>query len=108
MKRFRRWGIAAFAIVIMLFTSCQIGSVNSAETEISSVKTEQYGELSVEFPSSRGWNVAKYKVTASRAGEKSITKETTGTNLKMRLKVGKWSFTAEGYDQNNKKIYLYD
>ena len=109
MEQFRQWGIAVFAImIIMLFASCQIGNVNPSETEISSVEIDQYGELSVVLPSSRGWDVAKYKLTASRTGEKSVVKETSDTTIKMRLKVGTWSFIAEGYDQNDKKIYLSD
>ena len=95
MRQFRYMIFAATAMMIMILVSCQMGSINPADT-LTVEQQEQYGDMTVRLPSGRGWIAAKYAVTASRSGEKPVTKETTSTDspLKMRLKVGKWSFKA--------------
>ena len=110
MKQFKQRCAALFAIIILMFTSCQIGSVNSADTELNCISSEEFGEVSVILPAGRGWTAAKYKVTASRTGEKSETKETSAANnrISMRLKAGKWSFVAEGYDTKNVVVFRSD
>ena len=109
MRQFRYMIFAATAMMIMILVSCQMGSINPADT-LTVEQQEQYGDMTVRLPSGRGWIAAKYAVTASRSGEKPVTKETTSTDspLKMRLKVGKWSFKAVGYDSKGVAVFRSD
>ena len=112
MKHVIKWIIAMAMTTMLLLTSCQISGVSGADTSVSSVTVEKYGDVTLRLPgyydTGRGWTVAKYKVTASRSGETDVTQETTSNSLTLRLKVGKWSFTAEGYDAAGVMIYQSD
>ena len=105
------------AMLIMALVSCSSASLldNSAaaatvtESPEAVISTSDVVDITVNLPDmGRGWDVAKYSVTATRTGETDVTQETTGTSLTMRLKVGDWSFVATGYDSNNNVIFLSD
>ncbi len=107
MKHFWKWFVTASVIMMMLFTSCQMGGVNaSADTSVEVDNSEKYGNIMINLPdTSRGWTPAKYVVTASREGENDVVAETTKKTLNMRLKVGDWSFVAQALDDSNVLIY---
>ena len=107
MKHNIRRIIAGAAMMVMLFASCQISSVNNAVTDtvVNSVENE-YGNIEIILPDTgRSWSPAKYVVTAERTGETTVVKETTATTLTMRLKVGEWTFSAEALDENEQLIF---
>ena len=76
-----------------------------AKTEIQS-SSDEFIDVSVNLPDmGRGWDVAKYSVTATKSGEDPVTQETTSSSLSMRLKIGNWTFVASAYDSNDNLIY---
>ena len=110
MKKYSVWlGI----ISIIMLVSCSSANLldgtaydNDEIKEASDIQQNEYVDLTVNLPDmGRGWDVAKYTVTATRSGETDVTQETTNTSLTMRLKVGAWTFTASAYDSSNNLIY---
>ena len=81
-------------------------NINENAKAVSS--SDEYVDISVNMPDmGRGWDVAKYSVTATpdESGVEPVTEETTNSSLSMRLKVGYWTFVASGYDSYNNLIY---
>ncbi|MBR6060920.1 MAG: hypothetical protein IKP67_02490, partial [Spirochaetales bacterium] len=100
MSSIRQKMTALTAVMIMLLAGCAVTNLTNSIPEVfNGEQLSGYGEITINVPDAgRGWDVAKYKVTASRSGETDVSGETTGTSLSMRLKVGQWSFVAQGYD----------
>ncbi|MBR6062250.1 MAG: chitobiase/beta-hexosaminidase C-terminal domain-containing protein, partial [Spirochaetales bacterium] len=106
MKHVIKWIIAMAMTTMLLLTSCQISGVSGADTSVSSVTVEKYGDVEIRLPGDgRGWSPAMYEVTASRSGEADVVETTTSSSLSLRLKVGSWSFVARAYDSANVMIY---
>ncbi len=107
MSSIRQKMTALTAVMIMLLAGCAVTNLTNSIPEVfNGEQSSGYGEITINVPDAgRGWDVAKYKVTASRSGETDVSGETTGTSLSMRLKVGQWSFVAQGYDSNGVLIY---
>ena len=108
----KKWSVWLVIISIAVIASCSsanllAGGAGDNDEIISAVQQSEYVDIDVNLPAmGRGWDVARYSVTASKTGETDVTEETTSSSLSMRLKIGDWSFIATGYDSNDNIIYL--
>ncbi len=82
---------------LMMLTSCS--------SENLFVAADEEVTVTVNCDSPRGWDIAKYVVTATDASGNKKTNESSSATLSIKLKKGVWSFTVSAYDSTSTELY---
>ena len=77
---------------------------NTATPTIISDYTDEFVTVTLELPSARGWEITKFVVNATCGNDTEVFESTT-SSIKVRLKIGTWSFSANALDSNGNILY---
>lgn len=84
---------------VMMLVSCSSENLLAAATDDDEVN------VTVNCDSPRGWDIAKYVVTATDSLGNKKTSESATATLSIKLKKGVWSFVVCAYDSASTELY---
>jgi predicted alpha/beta superfamily hydrolase len=94
---FTRFSLFSAALLLLLF-SCAL-------QDQAIQPHDNQADVTILMESARGWDIAQYRVTASRPGESPVSVETSDNMLTLQLQLGTWQIDVNAMDNGGTLIF---